>query len=174
MVEASGNIESDLPIPGCHIINRLKGCTGDPEGPIEETGKDGVISWSQAKGISIPREMPFTRLLQHVQVLSRVEGGKILFIRFDCGKEFDRRKVEEMIGLDEIVGQLESGDSKGMDRAIIIIEVSIRVDEGVVHLEIRNSNVEIFTLLSILAKKCRFFTFQTDCNPPNEKQLKAT
>jgi len=37
-----------------------------------------------------------------------VEGGKILFIRFDRGKEFDRRKVEEMVGLNEIVGQLES------------------------------------------------------------------
>jgi hypothetical protein len=133
MVEASGNIESDLPFPSCHIINRLKGCTGDPERPFKETGKDGVISWPQAKEISIPREMPFTRLLQHVQVLSGVEGGKILFIRFDRGKEFDRRKVEEMGGLDEIVGQLESRDSKGMDRPIIIIEVSIRVDEGALH-----------------------------------------
>jgi hypothetical protein len=133
MVEASGNIESDLPSPTCHIINRLKGCTGDPERPFKKTGKDGVISRPKAKGIGIPREMSVTRLLQHIQVFSAVEGFKILFTRFDRGEEFDRRKVEEMVGLNKIVGQLESGDSKGMDRAIIIVEVGIGIDKSGFH-----------------------------------------
>jgi hypothetical protein len=42
----------------------------------------------------------------------------------------DGGEVKELIGPDEIISQFEPNDPKGMGRPVIIIEISICIDEG--------------------------------------------
>ena len=54
----------------------------------------------------------------------------MFFFCFDSGDELNGRKIQEAIGFDKLVGQLEPLDLEGMRRSIIIIEISIGINES--------------------------------------------
>jgi hypothetical protein len=42
-------------------------------------------------------------------------------------------EIQKPVGFDEVIGQFEPDDLKGMGRSIIIIEIGIGIDEGIFH-----------------------------------------
>ena len=59
-----------------------------------------------------------------------MKSGQIFFFSLNRGNGLNGRGGKEAIGFDEIVSQFEPDDPKGMVGPVIIIEISIRIDEG--------------------------------------------
>jgi hypothetical protein len=59
-----------------------------------------------------------------------VKSGQIFLFSLNRGDGLNGRGGKETIGLDEIVSQFKPDEPKGMGGPVIIIEISIRIDEG--------------------------------------------
>ena len=59
-----------------------------------------------------------------------MKSGQIFLFGFDRGNGLNERDGKEAIGFDEIVSQFKPNEPKGMGGPVIIIEISICIDEG--------------------------------------------
>jgi len=62
-----------------------------------------------------------------------MKRDQIFLFGFDGGNELNGGEIQKPVGFDEVIGQFEPDDLKGMGRSIIIIEVGIGIDEGIFH-----------------------------------------
>jgi hypothetical protein len=59
-----------------------------------------------------------------------VKSGQIFLFGLNRGNGLNGRGGKEAIGFDEIVSQFKPDEPKGMGGPVIIIEISICIDEG--------------------------------------------
>jgi hypothetical protein len=62
-----------------------------------------------------------------------MKRDQIFLFSFDGGNELNGGEIQKPVGFDEVIGQFEPDDLKGMGRSIIIIEIGIGIDEGIFH-----------------------------------------
>jgi hypothetical protein len=133
VMKPASDVEDNILFPTGNEITGLQGCPGHPERPIVDAPEDRIVSRAQPVLISRPLKAAFARLLQDTEIFPTVKEGQVLFVRLSRGNQLNGRQTQKSVGFDQFIGQFQAKNFERMRRAIIIIKISIGVDEPTLH-----------------------------------------
>jgi len=133
MVEPSGDVEGNIRLLLGDQLGALNAGSGSQERPFPKALKCGIISGSQTIREGIPYGGALAGPFQDIQIVPTVEKGEFFLRRLPSLNESRRGKGKQLIGLDEFIGQSEPNDLQWVGGSIIVIGVSIGINEGSPH-----------------------------------------
>lgn len=132
-MKSAGDVEGNIGLLLHYQLGALNAGPGSQEGPFPKALKYGIIPGAQSIHKRIPYRGALAAPFQDIQIVLAMEKGEFLLRRLPRLNQSHRRKGEESVGPDEFISQFEPKDLQWVGEAIIVVCVSIGVDEGGPH-----------------------------------------